>query len=184
MRFFPVLFASLLAAGTATPAAAQEAWASFDSRGLPRSEGARVRLQHPPGWKRVAPSDAMALAEWEGTQGELTSVLQVARGRPQTDMEALCRPERARTLLQDIAGHEPGTRMTDVVARKVQGRPAYELRYERHVPPDHLLARSLIVCLQSTRLLVTCGVSGPLKNALVEAEPVCRQVLESLEVEE
>lgn len=169
----------------APPAAvASEAFTIFESRGLPRSEGMVVRLSHPPAWKRVAPDDELALAELRGPHADLLAILQVARGRRHADMAALCQPERARTMLMDIAGKEPGTRVTDVVARSHQGRAAYEVRYERNNPPDFLLARSIIVCLKDSRLVVSCAGAGEMKTAVARIEPVCRKVLDSLAIDE
>lgn len=159
-------------------------FARFDSRGLPRSQGVVVRVDHPAGWKRVAADDELALAELRGPHGSLTGILQIARGRPQKNMAALCRPDRARTMLQGVAGREPGTRITDVVAHTHQDRPAFDVRYERHNPPDHVLVRSRIICLKDTRLVVSCAGVGARKQALAPIEPLCQRVLDSVTVAE
>jgi hypothetical protein len=172
-----------LAAGVAGSAQAQDT-TRFDSRGLPRSEGLVVQVQHPSGWKRVEADDELALAELRGPQNNLTGILQVARGRRQADMAALCKPERATTMLRDVAGKEPGTRVTDVAARTHQGRAAFEIRYERDDAPLFLRVRSLIVCLKDSRLVVSCAGAGGAKAALPQIEPVCRQVLDSVTVSE
>ena len=161
-----------------------EALAQFESRGLPRSQGVVVRLQHPAGWQRVEADDELAMAELRGPHGNLTAILQIARGRRQADMPALCKPERARTMMLDVAGREPGTRVTDVVARAHRGRPAFEVRYERSDAPLFLVARSMIICLADSRLVVSCAGAGPAKAGLAQIEPVCRQVLESVTVAE
>lgn len=172
-----------LACAGAAPVHAEE-FRTFSSEGLPGSQGVVVRVKHPAHWRKVALEDELALAELRGTQGRVTGILQVGRGRRQHDMEALCRPERARTMLQDMSAQEPGTRVTDVVARRVDGRPAFELRYERSDAPGFLLVRSVIVCLKDSRLVVSCAAAGEQRAALAEIEPVCRQVLESVTVAE
>lgn len=177
------LFALALAATAAWPAQAQD-MTTFDSHGLPRSDGVVVRLTHPSAWKKVEADDELALAELRGPQGAVTGILQVARGRRHNDMAALCRPERAGTMLRDVSGREPGTRVTDVAARTHQGRPAFELRYERQVAPAFLRVRSLIVCLKDSRLVVSCAGEARVKSALDSIEPVCRQVLDSVSVSE
>lgn len=157
----------------------------FSSRGLRGSQGVDVRVQHPASWKKVETDDEMALVELRGPQGALTGILQIGRGRRQrTDMEALCHPERARTMLQNPGAQEPDTRVIEVVARTTAGRPGYEVRYERSNPPDFLLVRSAIVCLKDSRLVVSCGATGAPKSALPAIEPVCAQVLDSLRITE
>jgi hypothetical protein len=182
-RLLPCTFL-LLAAATAH--AQPQDLATLDTKGIARSAGLSVRVQHPAAWKRVRSDDELALAELRGPQGGLTAILQVSRGAARADMAELCKPERARTMLTDVNNHEPGTRVTDVFARTWQGRPAFELRYERSEsdPPSFLVARSLVVCLKSSRLLVSCAGSGPAKHALAEIEPVCRQVLDSVTISE
>jgi hypothetical protein len=125
----------------------------------------------------------MALAELRGPEGGLTGILQVGRGQRRNDLAAVCKPEQARTMLER-AGEQPGVQVTDVFARKHEGRPAFEIHYERDAPPDHLLVRSLVVCLKDTRLVVSCGATGTDKAGLGAIEPVCRQVLGSLTVTE
>jgi hypothetical protein len=157
----------------------------FSSRGLRGSADLDVRVQHPASWKKVETDDEMALVELRGPQGALTGILQIGRGRRQrTDMEALCHPERARTMLQNPGVQQPDTRITDVVARTTAGRAGYEVRYERNNPPDFLLVRSAIVCLKDSRLVVSCGASGERRSALAAIEPVCAQVLDSLRITE
>ncbi|HEX2544470.1 MAG TPA: hypothetical protein VHL79_06310 [Ramlibacter sp.] len=152
---------------------------AFSSRGLPGSRGIDVRMQHPAAWKKVPVDDPMAVAELRGPHGRLTAILQVGRGAPQSDMQALCHPERARTMLQGLEALD--TRVTDVVARQHEGRPGFELSYERSNPPT--LVRSVIVCLKDTRVVVSCGASGP-RPALGDIEPVCRRVLGTLTISE
>lgn len=187
MIFRAVLACLVLASACASIAGAQaQDWKEFSSQGLPGSAGIVVRVRHPAAWKKVTVDDDMALAELRGPQGGLTGILQVGRGRHRDDMEALCKPDYARTMLQH-AGEEPGVRITDVVARRHEGRPAFEIRYERHDPPDYLLVRSLVVCLKDTRLVVSCGAAGAAgaaRAALGAIEPVCRRVLGSLAVSE
>ena len=157
----------------------------FDTRGLPRSQGLVVRVNHPPHWKRVPVDDEMALAELRGSEaGGLTGILQIGRGRPRKDLQAQCGPERARTMLQGLSAREPDARVTDVVARTLDGRPAFELRYQRSDAPGFLLVRSVIVCLKDSKLVVSCGATGPAKDVLAAIEPVCRRVLDSLSVAE
>lgn len=156
----------------------------FSSKGLPGSRGIDVRLRHPGGWKKVQSDDEMALAELRGAQGGRTAMLQVARGGRSAGLEALCNPERARTMLQRLGDDEADARVTDILARETEGRPGFEFRYERHVPPDFLVARSVIVCLKDSRVLVTCGATAASKSAVAEIEPVCRQVLDSLSISE
>jgi hypothetical protein len=172
-------------AGSACAAAGAEELREFSSRGLRGSEGVVVRIAHPAAWKKVDTDDEMALVELRGPQGALTGILQVGRGRRhQGDMAALCHPERARTMLQNPAAQEPGTRVTEVVARSSGGRAGYEVRYERNSAPEFLLVRSVIVCLKDSRLVVSCGASGTRKPALTAIEPVCAQVLDSLHITE
>jgi hypothetical protein len=159
-------------------------WAGFSSAGLPGSRGVVVQLRHPATWKKVVPDDDMALAELRGPSGALTGILQVGRGRKRTDMQALCHPGRASTMLQDASAQESGVRITDVVARATGDRPGFEVRYERNDPPDSLLVRSRIVCLKDSRLVVSCGASGAAKAALAAIEPVCTRVFESLRISE
>lgn len=178
------VLAALLCAWLASPAARAQDFQSFDSHGLPGSEGVVVRLDHPPHWKRVVVDDEMALAELRGAEGGLTGILQVGRGRPRHDIAALCRPERARTMLLQLSGQEAETRVTDVFARRHEGRPAFEIRYERNAGADFARVRSLIVCLKDTQLVVSCGGEARVRQALAGIEPVCGQVLESLTVSE
>jgi len=174
----------LLAVALAPAWGADKAFRTFDTRGLPHSDGVVVRVNHPARWKPVPVEDEMALAELRGPQGALTGILQIGRGRQRQDMEALCRPERASSMLQSLAAQEPGTRVTDVVARRIAGRPAFELRYERGTDAGFLRVRSLIVCLKDSRLLVSCGASGPARSALAAIDPVCTRVLDSLSITE
>jgi hypothetical protein len=175
-----VLFAALCA----LPAARAQDFQEFSSKGLPRSEGVVVRVSHPAHWKMVEVDDEMALAELRGTRGRVTGILQVGRGQQRPDIASVCLPERARTMLQKLEGDEADARVTDVFARRHEGRPAYEVRYERRVARDFMAVRSLIVCLKDSRLLVSCGSVAPSKPALADLEPVCRQVLESVRVSE
>lgn len=175
---------ALVTALAAVPAAQAQDLREFSTRGLPGSEGVLVRVSHPSHWKSVDLADDMALAELRGTEGRLTGILQIGRGRPRQDMQALCRPERARTMLQGLTEQEPDTRVTDVVARQHQGRSAYELRYERSDAPGFLVVRTLIVCLKDSRLVVSCGGAGDTRTAVAGIEPVCRQVLDSLAIAE
>jgi hypothetical protein len=163
------------------PARAQDLQ-EFNSAGLPGSQGIVVRMQHPASWKKVATDDELALAELQGPQGRLTGILQVARGPRQAGAAALCPPERAPSMLQHPA--EPDARVTEVFARTIEGRPGYEIRYERNTAPALLLVRSVIVCLKDSRVLVSCGATGPAKAALSAIEPVCRRVLDSLRISE
>jgi hypothetical protein len=155
----------------------------FSSKGLPGSEGVTVRLRHPAAWKKVVSDDDRAVAELRGPQGALTGILQIGRGGKRTDMEALCHPGRALTMLQNPRARESGVRITDVVARASDGRPGFDVRYERNDAP-FLRVRSRIVCLKDTRLVVSCGATGPARPALGEIEPVCGRVLESLSISE
>ncbi|MDE2604551.1 MAG: hypothetical protein KGL68_01380 [Burkholderiales bacterium] len=178
------VLAAALALAWASPAGAQaQDWKEFSSRGLPGSAGVVVRVRHPAAWKRVDTDDPMALAELRGPEGGVTGILQVGRGQRRDDLAAVCKPEHARTMLQR-AGEQPGVQVTDVFARQHEGRPAFEIHYERDAPPDHLLVRSLVVCLKDTRLVVSCGATGQDRTKLGAIEPVCRQVLESLTVTE
>lgn len=161
-----------------------EDFKEFNSKGLPRSQGIVVRMSHPSQWRMVPVDDAMALAELRGPHGSLTGILQIARGRQRTDMEALCKPERARRMLRNLAGGEQDTRVTDVRARQRQGRPAYEIRYERNNAPTFMVVRSVVVCLKDSQLLVSCAGSGKVKAAVTDIEPVCIRVLESLDISE
>lgn len=156
----------------------------FSSRGLPGSQGLVIRLQYPAAWRRVDTDDELALAELRGTAGGLTGILQVGRGLIRADMAQACRPEAARTMLQNLDAQDPDTRVTDVLARLHEGRPAYELRYERSAPPDFLVVRSLVVCVKDSKLLVSCAGAGDSKAVAAEIEPLCRQVLESLRIVE
>lgn len=176
----------LLASVLASLANAQEVpdFREFDSARLPGSRGVSVRLRHPASWKKVDVDDDMALAELRGPQGRLTGILQIGRGRQQEGIEALCRPERARTMLQNLSTEESDVRVTDVVARQHEGRPGYEIRYQRSNPRDYLQVRSLVVCLKDSRLVVSCGAAGEAKAELADIEPVCRQVLDSLRISE
>jgi hypothetical protein len=158
--------------------------AEFSSRGLPRSDGVEVRLRYPAAWRKVASDDEMALAEFRGPEGALTGILQVGRGARRSDTAALCHPERALTMLQDARARESDARITEVVARATEGRPGFEIRYERNDAPDFLRVRSRIVCLKDTRLVVSCGAMGPAKAALAAIEPVCDRALESLRISE
>ena len=169
----------------AAPAFAQ-AWATFESRGLPRSQGVLVRVPHPADWRRVAPEDELALAELRGAQAGLTGILQIARGQRHADIGALCRPERARTMLADLEAQAPGTRLTDVVARAHKGRPGFELRYERADERQVLRVHTRIICLRDSRLVVSCAASADLRQRqrLDELAPVCARVLEGVEVSE
>jgi hypothetical protein len=172
-----------MAAMLLTGAAGAEEFEAFDSRGLRRSEGVSVRVSHPAHWKAVPLDDPMALAELRGEQGKATGVLQIGRGRQRSDMDTLCKPERARTLLQAVQEDE-GVRVTDVVARRHEGRPAYDIRYERSGAPAFVVVRSVIVCLKDSQLVVSCAAEGTARAAVAGVEPVCRQVLESLAISE
>ena len=68
--------------------------------------------------------DDMALAEFRGPQGRLTGILQIGRGRQRQDMESLCRPERASTMLHDLSTQVSGARVMEAFARPRTGRPA------------------------------------------------------------
>lgn len=175
------LLLPLLLACALAPASAQDLQ-EFSTQGLRGSAGIVVRIRHPAAWKRVTSDDVRAVAELRGPQGRLTGILQIGRGRQRADMEGACAPERASTMLQNLSGPESDTRVTDVFARVLQGRPAFELRYERQHPPEFLAVRSLIVCLKDTQLVVSCGATAKLRPLLSEIEPVCREVLDSLSV--
>jgi len=161
-----------------------EDFKEFNSEGMPRSQGVVVRVSHPPQWRMVPVNDGMALAELRGPHGRLTGILQIARGRQRTDMETLCKPERARMMLQNLTSGEQDTRVTDVLARQRQGRPAYEIRYERNNAPTFMVVRSVVVCLKDSQLLVSCAGAGKVKAAVAGIEPVCSRVLESLDITE
>lgn len=177
--------AAILALAVAcAPAAGTQAFADFSSRGLSGSQGVEVRLRHPAAWKKVPTEDPMALAELRGPHGKLTGIVQVGRGRQRGPTGELCRPERARTMLRQLAPEEADARVTEVVARTSAGRAGYELRYERNASPEFLLVRSRIVCLKDSRLVVSCGATGPTRMAVADIEPVCREVLDSLAIAE
>lgn len=161
-----------------------EDFREFNSKGLPRSQGVVMRVNHPPRWRMVPVRDDMALAELRGPHGSLTGILQISRGRQRNDMATLCKPERARTMLQNLAGGEQDTRVTDVRASQRQGRPAYEIRYERNNGPTFTTVRSVLVCLKDSQLLVSCAGTGEKKAAVTRIEPVCSRVLDSLAITE
>jgi hypothetical protein len=175
-----MLASAWIAAAPAQPAT----FAEFSTQGLPGSQGLVVRVRHPAAWKPVPSEDAQAVAELRGPEGELTAILQIGRGQRRDDVASLCTPERARTMLQDVASREPGTRVTDVVFRPRAQRAAYELRYERRLTPEFLAVHSVIACLKDTRLVVSCGALARRRTALAGIEPVCDQVLESLDIVE
>ncbi|MCG2591725.1 hypothetical protein LZ009_02920 [Ramlibacter sp. XY19] len=154
------------------------------TRGMPGSKGMELRLQHPADWKRIESEDPAALIELRGPEGDVSGILQVARGRRRLGADAQCEPDRARSMLQHMASDEADARVTDLFARSVDGRPGYALRYERANAPGYLRVRSVIVCLKDTRVLVSCGASSPKKAALREIEPVCERVLESVRISE
>lgn len=172
-----------LACVFAAPASAQEVQ-EFSTQGLPRSEGLVVRVKHPSHWRRVPVDDEMALAELRGRQGALTGILQIGRGRQRDDLASACQPERAATMLQGISAQEPDARVTDVIARRHEGRPAFEIRYERNRAPDLMRVRSLVVCLRDTKLLVSCAGMAQAKTALDAIEPLCAGVLGSVSITE
>ena len=175
----------LLALACACAGQAQaDGFAEFNSKGLPGSEGIAVRVQHPSGWKRMPTDDAQAVAELRGPHGRLAAVLQIGRGLRRPGMDAHCAPERARTMLQKLSADESDTRVTDVVARRIDGRAGYEIRYERRNPPDFMLVHSAIACLKDSRVLVSCGATAANRAALAGIEPVCRQVLDSVRISE
>jgi hypothetical protein len=179
-----VTFATLAATIVAiSPVHAQD-FATFDSTGLRGSEGVAVRVSHPSTWKRVLPDDDMAVAEFRGTEGSLTGVLQIGRGHRRHDVQALCSPERARTMLQGIADREPGTRVTDVVARKHEGHAGFDIRYERKNADTFTLVRGVIVCLRDSRVVVSCAGEGATRAEAAGIEPVCRRVMQSVTIRE
>lgn len=179
------IIAALVAGAAGAPWPAQSAdFVEFDSRGLRGSEGVVVTMRHPAGWKKVRSDDELALAELRGPHGRLTGIVQVARGRHRAGMEDLCHPGRARSMLQNLPADAADTRVTEVVARTMDGRPGFELSYQRSNPPEFVLVRSVIVCLQDSRVLVSCAGSGDSRAALPAIEPVCRQVLDSVRVAE
>jgi hypothetical protein len=184
LRSVRALAAALALWTACLPPAGAEDFATFSSKGLPGSQGIEVRLRHPARWKQVPLDDPMALAELRGPHGRLTGIVQVGRGRQRGSTEGLCRPDRARTMLQQLAPEDADARVTDVVARTSAGRPGYEVRYERNHPPDHLRVHSVIVCLKDSRVVVSCGAIGPARAALADIGPVCTQVLESLSISE
>lgn len=178
------IVATLAVTIAAMSLARAEDFREFNSKGLPRSQGVVVRVSHPPQWRMVPVDDAMALAELRGPHGSLTGILQIARGRQRNDMGTLCKPERVHTMLQNLTGGEQDTRVTDVLARQHQGRPAYEIRYERNNAPTFTVVRSVIVCLKDSQLVVSCAGAGKAKAAATGIEPVCSRVLESLAITE
>jgi hypothetical protein len=143
-----------------------------------------VRVQRPLEWKPVVPDDPQALAELRGPLDGLGGTLQIGRGARVHDIAALCAPHRAPTMLRAVESAEPGTRVTEVRATTHQGRPAFAVGYERRAAAEYTRVHSLIVCLQDSRLLVSCAGTGASKAALSRVDPVCRQVLESLQVTE
>jgi hypothetical protein len=173
------------ALGCAAAALAQAGdFSEFDTQGLPRSQGIVVRVSHPAHWRKVPSDDEMAIAELRGTEAGLTGILQIGRGRQRSDMESLCRPERASTMLRGLTEGDPDTRVTDVVARTHQGRPAFALRYERNSAPTFMVVHSLIVCLKDSQLLVSCAGEAGSKIASTAIAPVCARVLESIRIAE
>jgi hypothetical protein len=174
---------TLLALAALAGTAQAQDYRQFESAGLRGSEGIVVRVSHPSGWKQVPLEDEMALAELRGPVEGLTGILQIGRGGPRPDVATLCRPERARTMLLAPAD-EDDARITDVVARMREGRPGFEVRYERKSAGTFLVVRSAIVCLKDTRLVVSCGAIAERKAALDAIQPVCGRVLESLRIAE
>lgn len=173
------------ALGCAAAAWAQAGeFSEFDTQGLPRSQGIVVRVSHPAHWRKVPSDDEMALAELRGAENGLTGILQIGRGRQRSDMESLCKPERASTMLRNLAEGDPDTRVTDAVARTHQGRAAFALRYERNSAPAFLVVHSLIVCLKDSQLLVSCAGEGGSKPGAAAIAPVCARVLESVRISE
>ena len=177
------IIASLSFACSTLSAAHAQTLREFSSQGLQGSRGIVVRVSHPADWKRVDIDDPLALAEIRGPQGNLTGILQIARGRQRPDAES-CRPERASSMLRNVTTEFPDARVLDVVARKHGDRPAYDIRYERKDGGEFMLVRSVIVCLQDSRVLVSCGGAGRTRAALAAIEPVCGRVLESLAITE
>lgn len=182
-RPMPAVAVVALACALAPPAPAQ-GLLEFSTAGLPRSEGVVVRVKHPSHWKRVPLEDDMALAELRGQQGPVTGILQIGRGGRRADMATACKPERAATMLQGLSAQEPDARVTDVFARTHEGRPAFEIRYQRNSAPAFLRVRSVIVCLKDSQLLVSCAGMAATKPALDAIEPLCEEVLGSLSVRE
>jgi hypothetical protein len=148
------------------------------------ARGIVVRVSRPANWQQAATDDEQVLAELRGAQGPLTGILQIGLGLPREDAASLCQPERAPTMLQQLPLDEADARVTDVVARRHEGRPGYELRYERNAAPAFLRVQSLVVCVKDTRVLVSCAAFGSPKSALAQMEPVCRRVMESLRISE
>jgi hypothetical protein len=165
-------------------AASADDFVESGTRGLPGSKGIDVRVRHPADWKRIDSEDPAAIVELRGPEATVSGILQVARGRRRVGADAQCEPDRARSMLQHMAADEADARVTDIFARSVDGRPGYELRYERGDAPGYLLVRSVIVCLKDTRVMVSCGASSARKAALREIEPVCERVLGSLRISE
>jgi hypothetical protein len=176
--------ATLAVAFAAMSLARAEDFREFNSKGLPRSQGIVMRVSHPSQWRMVPVGDDMALAELRGPHGSVTGILQIARGRQRNDMATLCKAERARSMLSNLTGGEQDTRVTDVRASQRQGRPAYEIRYERNNAPAFMVVRSVVVCLKDSQLLVSCAGAGQRKAALTSIEPVCSRVLDSLAITE
>jgi hypothetical protein len=178
------LVATLAVTFAAMSLARAEDFREFNSKGLPRSQGVVMRVNHPSQWQRVPVADEMALAELRGPHGSLTGILQISRGRQRNDIATLCKPERARTMLQNLTGAEQDTRVTDVRASQRQGRPAYEIRYERNNAPTFMAVRSVVVCLKDSQVVVSCAGAGEKKAAVTGIEPVCSRVLDSLDIAE
>ena len=179
----PRLIARLAAAlsSAVTPALADD-FRSFTTKGLPRSTGVAIQVSHPAAWREAPADDAMALAELRGPQGNgLSGIVQIGRGRQRDDMDTLCRPERARTMLGNLAGD---ARVTDVHAGEREGRPAFEIRYERQDAAGFMAVRSVIICLKDSQVLVSCAGAAETKQALARIDPVCRRVLDSLAIRE
>jgi hypothetical protein len=176
--------AALLLAGTAATPGHAEDFKEFSSQGLPRSQGIVVRVSHPPQWRKVPLDDEMAIVELRGPHGGLTGILQIGRGRQRNDIDTLCKPDRARTMLAQVSATTEDARVTDVMARTHQGRPAYEIRYERKDAPDHLVVRSVVVCLKDSQLVVSCAGAGGARSAVAGIEPVCSRILESVSITE
>lgn len=87
-------------------------------------------------------------------------------------------------MLRSVTAESPDARVLDVVARKHQGRPAYDIRYERKDGGEFMLVRSIMVCMKDSKVLVSCGGAGKTKAGVAAIEPVCGRVLESLAIEE